>query len=182
MSEAAAPKRRGWPRAPIGVQLVILLVASLLVAQAISFGVILLIPPPRPPVYRVADVAAAIHGGPLKPRFGHPMIRTVDKVLPAELVSPHREHERTLVALARTLGAPEARVRLGEQNASPLWRLRRAVTGAPGPRGPDRGGPMGASPFEMDREPFGGPEIGPGPVGAQPPPSSGLDSPNPPGA
>ena len=149
----SAEARRPWPRAPIGLQLVVLLVASLLVAQAISFGVIVLLPPPRPPVYRVADVAAAIRGGPLKTRFGRPMVRTTATALPLELVAPHREHERTLAALAHALGAPEARVRLEEQNASPIWRLRRAVTGGAPPRGRDRGGPMGASPFEVDREP-----------------------------
>jgi two-component system OmpR family sensor kinase len=148
-----AGPRRPWPRAPISLQLVTLLLASLLVAQAISFGVILLIPPPRPPAYRVGDVAAAIRGGPLKTRFGRPLVRTAATVLPTELVAPHREHERTLLALARTLGEPETRVRLEEQNASPIWRLRRALTGAPPPRGPDRGGPMGASPFEVDRGP-----------------------------
>ncbi|HEY2751355.1 HAMP domain-containing sensor histidine kinase [Phenylobacterium sp.] len=156
MSKAEpAGDRRPWPRAPISLQLVILLLVSLLVSQAISFGVILLIPPPRPPVYRVADVAAAIHGGPLKTRFGRPMIRTITPTLPAELVAPHREHERTLAALARALGAPETSVRLEAQDASPLWRLRRAVTGAPPPRGPDRSGPMGASPFETDPRPRG---------------------------
>jgi signal transduction histidine kinase len=148
-----AGDRRPWPRAPISLQLVTLLLVSLMVSQAISFGIIILIPPPRPPVYRVADVAAAIHGGPLKTRFGRPMIRTVARTLPAELVAPHREHERTLAALARVLGAPESRVRLEEQNASPIWRLRRAVTGEPPRRGPDRSGPMGGSPFEVDRDP-----------------------------
>ena len=145
--------RRPWPRAPIGLQLVVLLIASLLVAEAISFGIILLVPPPRPPVYRVADVAAAIRGGPLATRFGHPMVRTMATSLPLELIAPHREHERTLAALAHALGAPESRVRLEEQNASPIWRLRRAVTGGGTARGPDRGGPMGASPFEVDRGP-----------------------------
>ena len=151
---AAKPrKRRSWPRAPISVQLVTLLLASLIVAEAISAGIILLIPPPRPPVYRVADVAAAMRGGTLKTRFGRPLTRTIATHLPAELVSPHREHQRTLAALARVLGEPETRVRLEEQNASPLWRLRRAFNGDASPRGPDRGGPMGASPFEMDRGP-----------------------------
>lgn len=158
MSESSRqPGRRPWPRAPISLQLVTLLLASLLVAQAISFGIILLMPPPRPPVYRVGDVAAAIRGGSLKTRFGRPMTRIVAAALPAELVAPHREHERTLAALAHALGAPESRVRLEEQNASPIWRLRRALTGAPPPRGPDRGGPMGASPFEADRDVTGGP-------------------------
>ncbi|HZZ90611.1 MAG TPA: HAMP domain-containing sensor histidine kinase [Caulobacteraceae bacterium] len=143
--------RGPWPRAPISLQLVTLLLASLLVAQAISFGIILLIPPPRTPVYRVADVAAAIRGGPLKSRFGRPLIRTSATHLPPELMSPHREHQRTLAALAHVLGEPESRVRLEEQNISPVWRLRRAFGEAPAPRGPDRGGPMGASPFEVDR-------------------------------
>ena len=167
--------RRPWPRAPISVQLVTLLLASLLVAQAISFGVILLIPPPRTPVYRVADVAAAIRGGTLKTRFGRPLIRTTATTLPPELVAPHREHQRTLAALARALGEPEARVRLEEQNASPIWRLRRAFSGGPGPRGPDRGGPMGASPFEMDRRapPDGGPGAPPGAEGPGPAPVAG---------
>src|SRR5689334_1642137 len=139
-------------RAPISLQLVALLLASLMVMEAISFGIILLMPPPRPAVYRVGDVATAIHGGSLKTRFGRPLVRTVAHVLPAELAAPHREHERTLAALARALGAPEARVRLEEQNPSPIWRLRRAMTGAAPPRGRDRSGPMGASPFETDRE------------------------------
>jgi signal transduction histidine kinase len=162
-----APGRRWWPRAPISVQLVTLLLASLLVAQAISFGIILLIPPPRPPVYRVADVAAAIHGGSLKTRFGRPLIRTTARVLPAELVAPHREHERTLQALAHALGEPEARVRLEEQDASPIWRLRRAIAGGRAARGPDRGGPMGASPFEVDRGPSD-----PSPADARAPPNT----------
>jgi signal transduction histidine kinase len=153
-------------RAPISLQLVALLLVSLMVTQAISFAIIVLAPPPRPPVYRVGDVAAAIRGGPLKTRFGRPLVRATTATLPPELVAPHREHERTLAALARSLGAPEAVVRLEEQNPSPFWRLRRALTGAPPPR-TDRGGPMGASPFETDRSeadiarrrPLGGPEM-----------------------
>lgn len=180
MSDAAAPpRRRGLPRAPIGVQLLILLVASLLLVQAISFGVILLIPPPRPPAYRVSEVAQAIRGGTLTARFGRPMIRTVTKSLPPELVAPHREHQRTLQSLARTLGEPDTRVRLEAQNVSPLLRLRRVMTGQPGPRGPDRGGPMGASPFEMDRGArdgrggeLYGPSMPPPPADAQAPPGA----------
>ncbi len=162
--------RRWWPRAPISVQLVTLLLASLLVAQAISFGIILLIPRPPSPAYRVAEVAAAMRGGGLTTRFGRPLVRTTVKAIPAELVAPHREHQRTLAALARALGEPEARVRLEEQNVSPIWRLRRAVLGGRPPRGPDRGGPMGASPFEMDPGPTGpsSADAGPQPPNTEP--------------
>jgi signal transduction histidine kinase len=128
-----------------------LLLASLVLVQTVSLGIIFLMPPPRPPVYRVGEVAAALRGATLKTHFGRPLTRTVARALPPELAAPHREHQRTLAALARALGAPEGRVRLEAQNPSPIWRLRRALTGAPPPRGPDRGGPMGASPFEADR-------------------------------
>jgi signal transduction histidine kinase len=93
-----------------------------------------------------------MRGGALKPRFGRPLVRTVSRTLPPELVAPHREHQRTLAALARVLDAPETKVRVEEQNPSPIWRLRRALTGAAPPRARDRGGPMGASPFESDHD------------------------------
>ncbi len=125
-------------RAPISLQLLGLLLASLLVTQAISFGIVFLLPPPRPPVYRVGDVASAMHGGPLKLRFGRPLTRARVRILPADLAVPHHDHERTLAVMARTLGVPETRVRLAEQNASPIWRLRRALRGPDGPR-PDFG-------------------------------------------
>jgi signal transduction histidine kinase len=111
-----------------------LLVAGLLVAQAISFGIVFLLPPPRPSVYRVGDVAAAMHGGPLKPRFGRPLVRTSLRILPADLAVPHHDHERTLAILAHTLAVPEVRVRLVEQSASPIWRLQRAFRRGFGPR------------------------------------------------
>ncbi|MBS0333948.1 MAG: HAMP domain-containing protein, partial [Proteobacteria bacterium] len=108
-------------------------------------------------------------GGTLRPHFGRPLVRTTARTLPPELVAPHQDHQRTLLALARILGAPAARVRLEEQNASPLWRLRRAVTGQAPPRGRDRGGPMGASPFETDRDPPGAGDPGLGAESAEPP-------------
>jgi len=131
--DPAGATGRPRPRAPISLQLVALLLASLVVAQVISFGIIFLLPPPRPPIYRVADVAQAIRGGALKTRFGRPMTRTVVAALPADLNTQHREHERTLSTLARTLGVPESQVRLEEQHASPIWRIRRALS-RPGPR------------------------------------------------
>ena len=131
----SAADRTGRTRAPISLQIVGLLLAGLVVAQAISFGLVFLLPPPRPPIYRVGDVAAAMHGGALKTRFGRPMVRTSMHVLPPDLAAPHHDHERTLAILAHTLAAPEARVRLIEQNASPIWRLQRAFrrSGPPGP-------------------------------------------------
>ncbi len=127
---------RSWgARAPISLQLAALLLASLIVAQGISFGIIFLLPPPRPPVYRVADVAQAIRGGNLRTRFGRPITRTVLAVLPLDLATQHQAHRRALVSLAHDLGVPESQVRMEEQHASPIWRLQRALSRPPRPRG-----------------------------------------------
>ena len=56
-------ERRLRAHAPISLQLMALLLATLLLAQAISFITIILTPPPRPPVYRLSEVAAALRGG-----------------------------------------------------------------------------------------------------------------------
>jgi signal transduction histidine kinase len=153
----AAAERPARTRAPISLQLVGLLLASLLVAQAISFGIIFLLPPPRPPVYRVGDIASAMHGGPLKLRFGRPLTRVSVRVLPTDLAVPHHDHERTLAVMARTLGVPEARVRLAEQNASPIWRLQRAFRRLPRLDPTDR---PGAADGTDAAAPFAAPALG----------------------
>jgi signal transduction histidine kinase len=118
-------ERRLRGHAPISLQLMALLLAGLLVAQAISFITIVLTPLPRPPVYRVADVAAALRGGPLKPRWGRPLRRMQVLVLPPELRSPAPDREHLARALAAELGAPPEAVRLVEAEPSPEWRLMR---------------------------------------------------------
>ncbi|RAK58505.1 two-component sensor histidine kinase [Phenylobacterium hankyongense] len=115
----------GWPRtrAPIGLQLVALLLACLLAAQIISFGVIVFTPPPRPSFYHAADVAAALRGGPLKMRLGRPLVREVVPALSGELSVEHPLHERSSRALAQVLGVPESQVRLRQHDPDPELRL-----------------------------------------------------------
>jgi len=122
--------RRRWPgpHAPIGLQLVGLLLISLLAAQAIGMAAILLMPPPRPAVYHLSEVAQALRGGSLRTRFGRPLIRTVETGLPAELKAQPARRERARAALAAALGAPEARVRYLQQPTAE-WRLFRALGG-----------------------------------------------------
>lgn len=137
-----SPDRALRPRWPISVQLVALLLASLLVAQAITFAIILLMPPPRPAVYRIGEAASALRGGSLKVRFGRPLTRVTLDRLPSDLAAPRRERERPRGLLARTLGLPEAKVRLVEQDPSPAWLLMRRL-GRAGPPGERR---LGSSP------------------------------------
>jgi two-component system OmpR family sensor kinase len=124
MSEAAAPVRTRRSRAPFGLQLVLLLVVCLVAAQAISFAVIVLMPPPRPPIYHAADVANALRGGSLKMRFARPLTRETVDVLPADLNASktERERERFARTLAQTLGVDDARVRVVQPN--PLLQMR----------------------------------------------------------
>ena len=133
-----ARRRRRLPaHAPISLQLVALLLAVLVLAQAISVGTIVLMPPPRPALYRLPDVAAALRGGPLQPRWGRPLQRTQTAALPADLraAAPSRAH--LTPQLAVELGAPAAAVRLVEYGPSPEWRLLHWMRRRP----PHDGGP-----------------------------------------
>lgn len=120
---------------PFSVQLVALLMASLLAAQAISLGIILLIPPPRPPIYRASEVAAALSGGSLESRFGRGMTRTTAAEPPPELRQPSPPNPSSL-ALAEAVGAPPEAVRLAQhRDASPFRRLMMGLR----PDGPPAG-------------------------------------------
>jgi signal transduction histidine kinase len=138
------------PRAPISLQLVALLLASLLTAQAISFGIIMFMPPPRPDIYRTGDVVIALRGGALNGRFSRPLTRVASPVLPPDLTVPHAAPERSERALAMALGVPETRVRLVEHSPSLLWRLRNKIRRRERAADPN-GLAMAAPPFAGDR-------------------------------
>ena len=117
-----------WPwqaggQTRISLQLIALLIASLVVAQAISYVTMMLTPPPRPPVYKVADVAAALRGGPLVLRWGRPLLRSRAAVLPPELRAAGPDRERFSRTLAGELGVAPDAVRLVEAPPPPEWRL-----------------------------------------------------------
>ena len=137
-------QRASRTRAPIGLQLIVLLIACVLAVQAISFAIILLMPPPRPPVYRVADVAAALKGGALTGHQGRPFVRAEARELPADARGRQGPGER---ALAYALGAPLADVRLVQRDPGPEWRFLRRFRSDLRREGfgPPPGGPFGAA-------------------------------------
>ncbi|MCI3131560.1 hypothetical protein [Phenylobacterium aquaticum] len=114
-----APGAAGRTRAPIALQLVALLVISLIAAQAMTFVVLVLMPPPARAVYRLEEVAQALKGGALTTRYGRPLVRTVQASPPAEAAAAHpgwmgpRDWSRRQLAIL--LGAREADVRLIEK-------------------------------------------------------------------
>ncbi|THD80548.1 MAG: HAMP domain-containing protein [Phenylobacterium sp.] len=142
----AGGKARRRTRAPIGLQLVALLVACLLGAQAISFAMITLMPPPRPQVYRAFEIAGALRGTPVTPRLGRPLARSIAAQLSGDLASPpvSRMNRGLVTELAAELGASEADVRIVAHEHRPPWdrpRRRPRGEGPPPPGWPgDRAG------------------------------------------
>lgn len=148
--------------APIGVQLVLLIVACLLATHLIVFAAVIIAPPPRPQVYRLAEIAAGLKGGALSTRDGRPMTRTLVATLPDELSRPGGpRHGPPRDALAAALGRPATDVRLAPRRPAFWERL------IDGPRGPRM--------FDQRRPP--------GPPGPPPPdhlrPAGGMSAPQP---
>jgi signal transduction histidine kinase len=115
-----APRRIS---APIAVQIVALLIAGLAVGQIVTLLIVMLAPPPRPPIYRLSEVAAVLQGQTIKPRDGHALIRTEQ----AQPPPPPRDHqpgvaEADRMTLVGLLGVSEDRVRLLFDHPRPhLW-------------------------------------------------------------
>ncbi|MBQ1544102.1 MAG: HAMP domain-containing histidine kinase [Caulobacteraceae bacterium] len=115
LGRAAAP--------PLTIQIIALLVGGLLIGQAVTLAVVLFTPPPRPPVYHVGEIVAALQGGPLHVRDGPPLRRRVSAG-PPPADRGFQEHERLVRAeLARRLNVDEAAVRLFVER--PPWFARR---------------------------------------------------------
>lgn len=115
-------RKAGRLGAPIGVQLVALLVACLLATHLITFVAVVVTPPPRPPLYRVSEIAAALNGGSLEARFGRPMTRATAQALPGQVAQPDPGSPHA-AALAEALGRPVADVRLVPRPPSLLERV-----------------------------------------------------------
>jgi two-component system OmpR family sensor kinase len=144
--------------APIGLQLVLLIVACLLATHLIVFATVVIAPPPRPPVYRLAEIATALKGGPLTTRYGRPMVRTVSATLPEDFAGPRPPmHGPARDALAAALDRPQSEVRLAPRRPSAWERLIE--------------GPRGQRMLFDDRRP---PPGGPGGPEHRPPPRDDL--------
>ena len=144
------------PRAPIALQLVALLVVSLIAAQALTFVLLILMPPPARAIYRLEEIAHALKGGELTTRFGRPLVRTLQPDPPADdngRLAPGGPGRRDGARrqLAGLLGLREADVRLVEKPPiSPLamgFGLRSRFLERRGPPPPgEPGGGRGEEP------------------------------------
>ncbi|OXE36040.1 MAG: two-component sensor histidine kinase [Phenylobacterium zucineum] len=72
-------KRQGMP---IALQLMSLLILTLIIAQILTFVMLVMTPPPPRPIYRLEEIARALKGGSLKTRTGQPLVRSVSPTKP----------------------------------------------------------------------------------------------------
>jgi two-component system OmpR family sensor kinase len=107
-------KSRAGPRLgpPIALQIIGLLVAVLIVGQLATLAVVMVSPPPRPPVYRIEDVAMALKGGRVIPRYAPPLIRTFASEPPKQRMRRDFRGTGMAMELARLLNVPDDQVRL----------------------------------------------------------------------
>ncbi len=174
---------------PLAAQVLLLLLAGLLAAQVATITIALLLPPRRPPAFRLEDIAAALRGGPLPRAVGETLVRTRQTRPPAATGAGWITLERTREDLARRLDAPLSAVQVQFFLAPPFAGSlpspppgppnpgSRPMDGAPFPRPPpDREGSPSAPPTDhsapADRPPQGDPG---------PPPWISLRGPEPPG-
>lgn len=165
------PERRFGP--PLAVQIIGLLVVVLILGQIATLAVVFILPPPRPPIYRVEDIASALRGERSTPRYGPAMVRSTADAPPLERPAEGFRVAALKLQLSRLLGVPADRVRLVIEPRGrfgfPFDPFRRR--GPPGPPPPPGLGP-----------PPGPPPPGMGPPPGPPPPVDGQADPTPPSA
>ena len=108
----AAARAARPPGAPLALQVTALLVGSLVVAQAVTLGLTLLLPPAPAPQHALSEVAAALRGAALRTGGPRPLQRAVRDQPPSLQSVGWTSSERSRAELAALVGAPEADVRL----------------------------------------------------------------------
>lgn len=105
-------RMRRWPSPPIAVQVMALLLAGLVVAQTVTLGLTLLLPPAPAMHHTLSDIAAGLRGAIPDSDGDRPLVRTVE-TQPPSLQSPGWvASEPASADLARLLNVPREDVRL----------------------------------------------------------------------
>lgn len=126
-----------------------MLIAGVIVGQALTLLIVILLPPPRPPVHTLGEIASVLEGNPARTGDERPLVRR-QGAPPKPPTDPHRARfvdERRL-ALAGLLGVPEDRVILNLDRPPPM-------SGFPFAGFHGRGGPP-HPPSDPDRLPSSG--------------------------
>jgi signal transduction histidine kinase len=135
-----------------------MLLAAVVLTQAIIFMLVMLLPPPAPEIYELSEVAERLHGAAVQPVRGDALKRELRAEPPAEHGDPDPRRD----ALARLLRLPPSEVVLVEPMHEGFPRHERR--GSPplfrGPLMPQHGGPHGLpGGFEFMRSWIDGPFV-----------------------
>ena len=114
MTAAARPlgERLFGRGSPLAVQIVALLIGGLVVAQLVTLGLTLLLPPKPAAEYKLDDIARALKGGALQVTNPRPLVRLVRSQPPSTQSAGWLVSERSRDDLARLIGAAPGDVRL----------------------------------------------------------------------
>jgi signal transduction histidine kinase len=118
MKATAVSRRRLG--APIALQILALMIGGLIIAQAATVLVVLILPPSPPQVYRVSEIAAALEGISLQARDARPMSRALRESPPRALAEIDRYDRRDSRALADVLGVTPDRVVVERRRPPPF--------------------------------------------------------------
>lgn len=144
----------------MAVQVVALLIGAVLLGQVMTLVIVMLMAPPRPPIYRLSEIASALEGSNARPKDGRPLTRDFKASPPAETAVGRRAwiDLADRAVLAAMIGAPADHVRLvSDHRRHLLWEepLLGAPNGPPRPppgdhRSPDPAPPQSAAPGLAD--------------------------------
>ena len=182
---------------PLSAQIVGLMLAGLVVAQAVTLFLTLLAPPAPAPEYSLRDVAAALNGEKVQTRGARPLVRSFRSDPPSLASAGWLVSERSRRELAELLRTDEANVRLlfysplpfagtgagGRlaQGSGPLWLPHRQGWASGMTDVAPTTGPAEVRFLMQRRMPMGAPPSGGGWRGGGPFGPWSEPSPNPPG-
>ena len=163
----SAPRVAGPSSAPLFVQALGLVIATLVAAQLIAIAVVFTLPPPPPEIYRLSEIARALKTGEVvQPRDGRPLVLR-RHVGPIRSLVDNRRRAEFKAALARKVGVDPARIEM-DVDTGPRFFVRAQKRGFVQRLRPRDGGPEG---------PGGPPDKVEGPRSRPP---EGRDGPRPP--
>lgn len=115
--------RRAPTALPVFLQVAILVVLSIVAAQAVAFGLILYAPPPEPSGFTIEQAALALRGEPAETPDGRPVRRNLSDGAPFDAASTDDPLARVLaLSLEERLGLPRGAVRV--RLAAPHTQMR----------------------------------------------------------
>jgi signal transduction histidine kinase len=159
------PWGRGGVAAPFALQIMGLLAAGLIAVQAVTVALVLLLPPERPAVYRLGEIAAALEGSALQARDGRPLHR-IERATAPSMPTQNGFADRPRRVLAELMGVSEDRIVFRMNRPPPFAAASGPGRGpgpGPGPRRPGEGTEIRRTPEGdiMVRREFTGRDGGP---------------------